>query len=180
MWKGASCLNPSRSYECAFVTNNCTGLDYGLWPRELCSFIQHPPASSRSMDETWGLWLWTWSASAGGGELSSPACHCQCCGLWKRLNRTPGAQTTPRSQALRVCGLQAVLPSLQALPPRLFWWLRGWFSFLASYSDCRHGKNKRWSPESVSESHVRHQTHCCLGMVLERKGNFSLFFRSQN
>lgn len=178
--KEPAVLNSSWSYECALVANNCTGLDYRLCPRKLCFFIWRPHANSRSMDETWRLWLWKWGASTGYGGLSSPTCHCQHCGLWKLLHQAPGVQTAPWSQALHVCGLQPMLPTLQALPPRLFWWLCGWFSFLASCCDCRHGKNKRWSPELVSESHVPHQTRRCLGMVLETKGNFSLFFHSQS
>lgn len=178
--KGASCLNSSVLRVC-ICCQQLHGLDYGLCPRELCSFIWRPLASSRSMGETWRLWLWKWSASAGGGGLSYPSCHCQRCGLWKLLHWIPGVQTAPRSKELRVCGLQPMLPSLWALPPRLFWWLRGWFSFLASYCDCRHGKirddlqNRCQSPISL-----RDQTHCCLGMVLERKRNFSLFVHSQS
>lgn len=138
--------------------------------RESYLFIQHPPAVP-------GLWLKL--------EAVAVALKCQHWMWWPELCSVPlpvlwAVETAtsnvwcpdpPWSQALHLCDLHPIFPSLPALPPPLFWWLCGWFSFLASYCDCRHGRKKRWSPVSESGSSIT-QTCCCLGIVLERKGNF--------
>lgn len=144
--------------------------DYGLCPRELCSFTRRPLASSRSMDETWRPWLW----------------KCQRWGRWAEPSRVSPTGWAMETAALNpwcllgarhsVFVVYSPCPHLSELSP------------LACFDGCVGGfpssppaatadtAKIRWSLESVSESRVTHQTRCCLGMVLEKKGNFSLFF----
>lgn len=90
----------------------------------------------------------------------------------------PWCPDAPQSQALRLCDLQPMLPSLQALPLTCLDGPMGGFPSSPPTVTADMGKIRGDFQNRCQSPYVTHQARCCLGLVLERKGNFSLFFLS--
>lgn len=89
----------------------------------------------------------------------------------------PWCPDDAQRQALHLCGLQPVLLSLllACLDGPV-----GGFPSSPPTATADMGKIRDEFQNWCESPHVTHQAHCCLGVVLERKGNFSLFSHSQS